>query len=398
MGKSSKPRAPREETRKQSVERRKDTATLRKLYLGLGFVAALLAIILGAGFIQELVIKPRQPIASVNGIPLSTTDYNKRVRFAWSQDPNQLTDPQGSSLEVLDQMVDEAVVRAQIQQRGITVSDDEVTERIEQFFGYQRVPPTPAPTPTTDPAFTPGPDPTATPFPTPTPVTLEAYQEAYDDYVKRITEQSGMTEAEFRQLVAFDLLRQKLYDDVTKDVSTTEEQVEARHILVRIIEPQPAPTALPEGQPPPTPDPAATPTPEPRNADQALARAIEIKQRLDAGEDFAALAAEYSDDPGSAAAGGNLGWFGRGMMVQEFEDAVFALQPGQISEPVKTAFGYHIIQLAAKDPARESDAFSLQQRQSDAFTKWLDEVRNTATIERNWTLDKVPPTPSLTAP
>jgi parvulin-like peptidyl-prolyl isomerase len=394
MGKTSKPKAPREETRKQSVERRKDVATLQKLYIALGAVAVILIIILGAGFIQELVIKPRTPIASVNGVSLSSSDFAKRVRFNWLQDPNQLADPQGSSLQVLDQMVDETLVREQAQQRGITVSDDEIAERIEQFFGYQRVPPTPAPTRTPDPAFTPGPDPTATPLPSPTPVTLEGYQELYKDYVKRLTDESGMTEADFRQLVALDLLRQKIYDDVTKDVPTTEEQIQARHILVRIIEPQPTPTALPEGQPAPTPDPAATPTPEPRNADQALARAVEVKQRLDAGEDFAALAAEYSDDPGSAAAGGDLGWFGRGMMMKEFEDAAFALEPGQISDPVKTAFGYHIIQLVAKDAARESEPYSLQQRQGEAFNKWLDEVRNAAQIERNWTLDKVPPTPS----
>jgi parvulin-like peptidyl-prolyl isomerase len=393
MGKTSKPKAPHEETRKQSVERRKDAATLRKLYIALGAVAVMLIIILGAGFIQELVIKPRTPIASVNGVGLSSSDFAKRVRFSWFQDPNQLADPQGSSLQVLDQMVDETLVREQAQQRGLTVSDDEIAERIEQFFGYQRVPPTPAPTRTPDPAFTPGPDPTATPFPSPTPVTLEAYRKEYQDYVKRLNDQSGMTEADFRQLVALDLLRQKIYDDVTKDVPTTEEQVQARHILVRIIEPQPAPTALPEGQPTPTPDPAATPMPEPRNADQALARAVEIKQRLDAGEDFATLATEYSDDPGSAAAGGDLGWFGRGMMMAEFEDAVFALEPSQISDPVKTTFGYHIIQLVAKDAARESEPYSLQQRQTDAFNKWLDEVRNAAQIQRNWTLDKVPPTP-----
>jgi parvulin-like peptidyl-prolyl isomerase len=171
--------------------------------------------------------------------------------------------------------------------------------------------------------------------------------------------------------------------------------VEASHILIRIIDPQPTPTALPEGQATPTPDPLATATPEPRTADQALALAVQIKQRLDAGEDFATLAQEYSEDPGSAAAGGDLGWFGRDTMVKEFADAAFALEPGQISGPVKTDFGYHIIKVTAKDPARPSDAYSLQQRQSTAFTTWLDGIRNAAQIQRNWSLDKVPPTPSV---
>ncbi len=400
MAKSNPPKTPqtpaqREETRKQSVERRKDADMLRKLYIGLGIVGLILVALLAIGFVQELVIKPRQPIASVNDAPISSAEFAKRVKFAWLQDTQQLADPQGSSLQVLDQMVDEKLVREQAQQRGLTVSDDAVNERIEQFFGYQRVPPTPAPTATPDPAFTPGPDPTATPFPSPTPVSLEAYQKDYQDYVKRMTEQTGMTETDFRQLVAFDLLRQKLYEDVTKDVPATEEQVEASHILIRVIEPQPTPTALPAGQAAPTPDPAASPTPEPRTAEQALARAIEVKQRLDAGEDFATLAKEYSEDPGSAAAGGALGWFGREMMVAPFAEAAFALEPGQVSGPVQTDFGYHIIKVTAKDPARASEPFSLQQRQSDAFTTWLEGIRSAANIERNWTLEAVPPTPGV---
>ena len=75
---------------------------------------------------------------------------------------------------------------------------------------------------------------------------------------------------------------------------------------------------------------------------------VEIKKRLDAGEDFATLAKELSDDKASAQKGGDLGWFGIGRMVRDFETATFALEPGETSEIIKTQFGYHIINLKEK--------------------------------------------------
>ena len=76
--------------------------------------------------------------------------------------------------------------------------------------------------------------------------------------------------------------------------------------------------------------------------------AINIIEQLNNGSDFAELARENSLDPGSAATGGDLGWFGRGMMVKEFEDVAFALEKGEVSDIVKTQFGYHIIKLIDK--------------------------------------------------
>lgn len=70
-----------------------------------------------------------------------------------------------------------------------------------------------------------------------------------------------------------------------------------------------------------------------------------IKEQLDKGGNFAAIAKEKSTDTGSGAAGGELGWFGLGMMVKPFEDAVVALKPGETSGPVKSDFGWHIVRL-----------------------------------------------------
>jgi parvulin-like peptidyl-prolyl isomerase len=386
-----------QETRKQEHIRRKDAEANRRLMIGLGAVGAILVLLLGAGLVQELILTPNQPVATVNQDRITSQDYRKRVLFSWFQSGNQVQDPQGSSVQVLDQMIDEDLIREQARQRGITVSPDEVTQFIEQQFGYQSSPPTPTPTPpvspTPLPSPTPGGSPTPTPLPTPTPMSLEAYQTAYKNYLDQLNKATGFTEADFRALAETDLLRQKLYDAVTADVPTTEEEVRAQHILIRIVEPQPTPTPLPAGQPTPTPDPNAQPTPVPVTADEALARITEIKKQLDAGADFATLAKQYSEDTGTKDQGGELGWFGRGQMVKEFEDAAFALQPGQVSDPVKTQFGYHLIKVEERDPAHPIDAYTLDQKKYEAFQQWLTNVRTAANIQRNWSLDKVPPTP-----
>jgi len=74
-----------------------------------------------------------------------------------------------------------------------------------------------------------------------------------------------------------------------------------------------------------------------------------------AGEDFAALAKEFSSDPGNKDKGGDLGWFGRGMMVKPFEEAAFALKPGETSDLVETPFGFHIIQTQERRMTKGED-------------------------------------------
>lgn len=87
------------------------------------------------------------------------------------------------------------------------------------------------------------------------------------------------------------------------------------------------------------------PEAEPAEVAAVRERAEDLAARLRAGADFAALAREHSDDPGSAEAGGDLGFFQRGAMVPAFEEAAFDLEPGEVSDPVRSPFGFHIIEV-----------------------------------------------------
>ncbi|MGH9661601.1 MAG: foldase protein PrsA, partial [Bryobacteraceae bacterium] len=110
-------------------------------------------------------------------------------------------------------------------------------------------------------------------------------------------------------------------------------RVRARHILIRV-----------KG----SPMPAAAGKPE-LSDEEALAKANQVRARIQGGEDFASAARIESDDTTNNAQGGDLGFFGRGQMVPAFDQAAFAAKAGEVSEPVKTQFGYHLIRVDQRE-------------------------------------------------
>jgi len=142
---------------------------------------------------------------------------------------------------------------------------------------------------------------------------------------------------------------EKYFNDHPSDF----DEVRVRHILIST---QPKPDAEDDSDGKDTKDKKPAEKPKTLTKDEARKKAEELLARARKGEDFAKLAKENSDDPGSKDKGGEYDFFGHGKMVPEFEKAAFALKPGEISEPVETQFGYHIIKMEERRAAASPDA------------------------------------------
>ncbi|MFH1905985.1 MAG: peptidylprolyl isomerase [Chloroflexota bacterium] len=391
----------------------------------LAIVVVVISLIL-YGILSLTVLQARQPVVKVGKDVVTTREFQMRVRLARQQnitqyiqylqfaqmfgmDPvtnpniaqyltqiqNTLNNPAQLGGEVINQLVDELLIRQYASANGILVTADELEKAIQSDFGFftNGTPtPTNALTPTailystlspTQLALvtltpTPNPDPTSTPLPTATtdlsatptsvpsitptatPYTIEAFQSEFAKVVENHAN-IKMTEADIRK-VFFEnrLYRQKVYDILTKDVPHDDEQVWARHILV---------------------------------ADEATAQAV-LNQLLN-GADWQTLAAENSTDPGTKDSGGDLGWFGRGKMIAEFENAAFDLPIGNISQPVQSDFGWHIIQVLGHENRPLTEA-EYQQLRDAKFQEWLAEARQATTVKiYDYYLERIPTDPKL---
>lgn len=203
------------------------------------------------------------------------------------------------------------------------------------------------------------------------------------DSVKQLLNQFRITNTRFLSGTKVSALAEKT---VQKDIQVTDaeyaEWIKARHILVMF----------------PTDE-----TDQAKKEEAAKAKIDEIAAKVKAGEDFAKLADEFSQDPGNnmnnVKQGGDLGWFSRGRMVQEFENAAFELKAGEVSEPVKTTYGYHIIKLEklGKDatPAEKAElkAQILERKTPMIMGQWFAELQAKTKI-----VNKLMPPPAVEQP
>jgi len=392
---------------------RRQTITIRWIF---GSVVGLVLLLLLYGYLNTTVLVPYKTVATVNGTKISASKFQSTVKlqrissintytqyYQFAQqlgiadpvnDPtfgqvltenmNLLSSTDQMGEFVIEKLIKEELIAQEAERRGIKISDDDLQGFLNESYNFfpsgtptaipsvtpfsTNVPnptsyaivtitPTatalPTGTPTTVPEVPPTPTQTLEPVPTeliqptPTAVTQAGFDEIYKTQVEDFKREVGVDEEGFRTLYREYLLREALMKDVTKDMKPFADRVWARHILVA-------------------------------TEDEAKA----IIARLNAGEDFAAIAAELSLDTSNKDRGGDLGWFGKGEMVPTFEEAAFSLEIGAYSQPVGTDYGFHIIQVIGHEEQPLSET-EFENAKQIFFDNYLQTLRDEATVVIN---------------
>ncbi|HCC33447.1 MAG TPA: hypothetical protein DEQ28_06030 [Clostridiales bacterium] len=330
---------------RRRTERRRRSLRQRKSPIWLKPWQRVLVIVLGAvlilGFavwglwehIDERWVSGPRVLATVGGQTITQGHVNSRDRLA-----RFLLAQPGTNEELLEQLIDERLILAEATAGQLLPADEEVARQTDALLGSM--------------------------------AQLYEGEEAREQAMR----EARVTRADLEALIRALLAAQSMFAEITREVAVSPEEVRAfydqdperhaqplsvqvRHILVA-----------------------------------TQAEAEEVRRLILAGEDFAQLAVERSLDPGSREEGGQLPWAispGDERLVPEFVAAAVALGEGEISEPVKTAHGYHIIRADSVAPARqpsfeEVEAAAteelLTERRGQAFEAWLEERRNAAPV------------------
>lgn len=295
--------------------------------------------------------------AKVNGTTISTKEYIEFVDRAKKQYAGQIgadfNSEAGQTMlktlkeNIMNSLVDMSVMKQAAQEKGLTVDAEEKETKFQEL--------------------------------------LKSRYQGNEEAFKEALEQNKVSRAEFDEQFADQLLLQKLFNDIVKDIKVTDEdvkkfydenmdrfkvpeQLNAQHILIK---------ADPENK---------------AELAKAKAEAEKLVAQIKGGADFGELAKKHSQDEGSKERNGDLGQFTRGQMVLPFEEALLKLKKGEVSAPVETRFGWHIIKRGDTTPAETrklEDVKPLiegnlqQTKQQEVFEKWLEEAKKKANIQIN---------------
>jgi peptidyl-prolyl cis-trans isomerase C len=255
---------------------------------------------------------PPEKAAMVNGVVITQTELTKELDFhlqRFSRQGVQLSKEQMANLKnkVLENLIDREILYQASQKAGIKVDNNKidkelsaVKKRFPNEDEYKKA--------------------------------LSAMKISENDIKKQIKEKlaiNALIDMKITQKIVVTDKETKAFYDNHPDLFKQPEQVRASHILIKV-------GAGADQQ----------------KKSQAMQKIKQIQKELKGGQDFAVLAKKYSEDKGSSAKGGDLGYFARGQMVKPFEDAAFGMKPNEVSDIVETRFGYHLIKVYDKKPGK----------------------------------------------
>ena len=283
---------------------------------------------------------PADKVAVVNGVTISKDTYDRELDFfvrRAAPGGQQIPDVQMAQMksEVLESLIDRELLFQESKKKGIQVKSDAVSDQLQKI--QQRYP------------------------------NKEEFQ--------KLLSNMGLTESDVQAQIERGMAIQKLIDkEVTEKIKVSDEetkafydknpqlfqqpeQIKASHILIKVQADAPADQKA-----------------------EARKKIEDVQQKVKKGEDFATLAKTYSEGP-SGPKGGDLGYFRRGQMVKPFEEAAFSLKPDETSEIVETQFGYHLIKVNDKKPAKKMTYAEVKDRLNEHLKKQKTDSETNAYIE-----------------
>ena len=304
-------------------------ASARIVAVAAALILSVVGVLIGAALYDELVVRPSEPVSSVNGDPIPASRYADFLalrRFELSReladapasaDPRDPSHPQAQlstlTISAVTELTNAELLRAEAALDGVQVDDHAVNVALYDFVS--------------------GPGEVADDF---------DFRSAFAE----IRNQTKLDSSTIRSFIADRALADAAADRLAADLDPEPAQIRASQIVV------------------PTEEAAET-----------------VIAQLDALQPFALVAEQASTDPASAADGGNLGWLPRGLMPDAWDEAAFALRPGARSQPISTPQGWHVILVHEKSESRQLDPQAAERRRQVTYDNWLQTLRSAGDVE-----------------